>query len=445
MQGSLKRRVLAGGSWVLFGRVITALSTMAINAMLSRLLTQSAFGVYLMAFSLVAVASLVAQLGLSSTVVRLVAESLGLGNPGRARAAVEIAYRYAALGVVAVAAFLLLGGGSWLALGLWDSELLAASLGSVAAWVAVLSFQTLTSETFRSFQDLRLASVFGGVITSLLMIASLGVVSLTEGEASFAQVIVIYMLCGAVSLTVAASFVYRKVVRLGPRQALATREVFAISGPLWINALMVFGLQRSDIWILGATRSAEEVAIYGAAAVLVSLISQTMILVNLIVPPIIAELYALGEKQRLQRVLRNTATVAGLPALAVIIPFVFFGSPVLGLIYPDEYRAGAAVLAVLSVAKLFDVWTGSASFVLSMTGFHAVLMRITIVSSLATIGVAVAVVGRYGGIGVALAIGGGVCVQALWVWISARYYTGIWTHFGIPSVEDVRSLFSRGT
>ncbi|NIR58784.1 MAG: flippase, partial [Gammaproteobacteria bacterium] len=60
------------------------------------------------------------------------------------------------------------------------------------------------------------------------------------------------------------------------------------------------------------------------------------------VPPYIAELYARGEKRRLERILRQTAALAGIPAIVVLVAFIFFGGPILGTFYPDSYAAGAA-------------------------------------------------------------------------------------------------------
>jgi len=72
---SLKRRLLAGGVWVVTGKVITAVSRLAATALLARLLTQEEMGAFGLAFSFVIVGAMAGQLGLQQAVVRLVAES----------------------------------------------------------------------------------------------------------------------------------------------------------------------------------------------------------------------------------------------------------------------------------------------------------------------------------------------------------------------------------
>ena len=164
---SLKQRLVTGGIWVILGKLVTAGSTVFIAALLTRLLPRDAVGVYFIADRLIWLVAMLALLGLNTAVVRLVAEALGQGRPGRARAAIGLVYHYGTIGVAVAAAFLAFGGGAWLALKVWSSPLLAAAIAAVAAWAAVHSLQILTSETFRGFQDLRLATIFGGVTVSV--------------------------------------------------------------------------------------------------------------------------------------------------------------------------------------------------------------------------------------------------------------------------------------
>ena len=115
MQPSLRRHLLTGGMWVVLGKTATAASSLIVRAMLARLLTEEAFGVFSKAFTLVMLGAMVSQLGLHQAVVRIVAESMGAGRVARARAVVAFVYRHALIGVAVVIALLLLGPGAWLA------------------------------------------------------------------------------------------------------------------------------------------------------------------------------------------------------------------------------------------------------------------------------------------------------------------------------------------
>jgi len=431
---------LRGGIWVVAGKVVTAGSTVLISALLTRLLTQEDVGVFFIADKLIWFTAMLGLLGLNAAVVRLVAESLGTDRPGRARAAIGHVYRFAFGGVAVCAGFLAFGGGTWLALRVWQSPLLASLVGLVAVWGMLHSLQILTSETFRGFQFLGLATVFGGVVTGGLSVIVLWAMWAAAWPVTLRQVLLVIVGAAALSLAIALGWLAWHVRRLGPATPLPASEVLRIGVPLWINGLMAYAMTQSDVLVLGMFRPAEEVAIYGASARLVSLVLMSLMLVNLVVPPFIAELYARQERARLERMLRLTATMAGLPAVAVLLVYLAVGAPLLGLVYGEAYRQGAAVLALLSIGRLIHVATGSASITLSMTGHHDALMRITVVASVATIVGTVLAVRPFGGVGVAAVVCAGVIVHSLWIWLTARRATGIWTHVAMPRLREIREL-----
>jgi O-antigen/teichoic acid export membrane protein len=438
---SLKRKLLAGGFWVVLGKLFTAASRLAATGLLARLLTQDEMGSFGLVFSFVTVGAMAAQLGLQQAVVRLVAESIGSARPGRARAAIRLAFRYCTAGNLVLAAFLLLGGGAWLALVIWDAPAIAASMVGIVLWIALWSIQVLAAESFRGFQDLRRATFYGGVITWLLVVALLGMVWLAEGQTTFERVIQIFVGCVALSLLLALIALRRRVRELPPADTLRSRELIGISLPMWVTALTAFALTQSDVWILGAFVAKKEVAIYFSATQLVTLVSMSLMLVNLVVPPFIADLYARGERKRLERILRHTATLAGFPALLALAAFMFFGVPILGLVYGPAFRDGATVLALLSLGRLVNVFTGSCGITMMMTGHQTKLMSITIMTSAVTVGACLLVVRPFGTLGVAAAVCVGTIVQNVAMWLSTRYYTGMWTHVGLPRRQDVQTLF----
>ena len=443
MTPSLRQRLLTGGSWVLAGKVVTALSTLALNAILARTLEKQVYGLYVISFSLVTGAAMLSQLGLHSAVVRLIAESMATERQARARSAVIFTYRWVAIGVVVVSGFLVFGGGNWLAGTVWNKPALAASMGFIAAWAALQSFQVLTSETFRGFHDIRLASIFGGVITGSLSVLLLGLFALSGRPPTLSAILGLIVVSSLSSLALGLYVLHRRVRSLASGEPLSRRTAFGIALPLWINGLCAFGLNQADVLILAAFRPETEVALYGPARMLVGVVVQSMMLVTLVVPPFIAEMYARGEKRRLERMLRLTATMAGIPAFVTLVVYIYFGEAILGLIYGDDYRTGATVLAILSTGRMFSVFAGSAAVTLGMTGHQKTLMRITLLSAVITVGSALLVVDRYGGVGVATVVASGVVLQHLMNWTAARHHTGMWTHIGLPRPAEIRSLFSR--
>ena len=429
---SLSKRLLSGGAWALGVRVAAVVSGLVANALLARLLSPEELGSYFLVVSLVTVSTVIAQLGLGKTVVRLVAESLAIGKPGRARAAVRVVFCYTFLGSIAVAGVLSLGAGRWLATQVFHSQLMAGAMSWVAVMVVITAFRSSLAETFRGFHDIRLASIVGQLAKTLLSAVFFSVVWLAQGHSDLRQVLILSVVAGGTSALVGGLLLHREVRGLGSHGEglLGYTKVFHMAWPLLIYNLTFFLRNKAGIWVLGALGSSEDVAIYGAASSLVVSVSLPLLVMHAVIPPIIAELYVQGKKPALERMLRGTAFIAGVPALLVLVSLVVMGDPILGLVYDDYYRQGATVLTVLSVGRLVAVLAGPCQQVLMMTGHQKILMRITLTTGFVNLLLAFLLVGNHGTAGVAAAAAVSLIFEQLVTVFIVRWRIGVWTPVG---------------
>ena len=147
----LRRRLLSGGAWALGGKILVASTGLISSALLARLLTPQAMGTYFLAYSILTVGTSLAYLGLNGTVVRLVAQGMGLSQFGQVRRVISVVLGVGSLGALGVGlAYLLFG--DELARVVFDAPALAAITGLVAGWLVVASIQGLLSATFQGFQ-----------------------------------------------------------------------------------------------------------------------------------------------------------------------------------------------------------------------------------------------------------------------------------------------------
>ncbi len=425
---SLARRLLSGAAWAFAAKVVGVTSGLAVNAFLARMLPPEEMGAYFLAVSITTFAAIVARFGLKQTIVRLVAESMAKGLPGRAGASLRIVYVITALGALVVGGGYHLAFGAWLAESVFEMPILASVTGLTALWIAVLAFQTPVAETFRGLHDIRLAVFLDGILASALLAATLGVLWLNGYKVSFAQAILLSVVVAAASLLFGTLLFLRRARDLRGEGEIRPPEVLRISGPLFVTNLANQAMTNFSLWIVAAFLTAGEVALYGAAWKLVNLVALPLMLMNMSVQPVIAELHATGDKQRLQAALRGTATLAGVPALAVLAIFIVFGADVLGAVYGSHYCDAALILAVLSVGQIANVWTGSCGQVLVFTGHQRQLMSVTLWTGTASAAMALLGVHYWGLAGAATATAGGRVLQNGAVWLMVRKLTGLWTH-----------------
>lgn len=409
---SLRRRLLSGGAWALGGRVVTAFTGLASNALLARLLSPQDLGTYFLAFSVVSLGAVLGSLGLNQAVVRFVAESMGANQAERARRTVVMVVGIGAIGATVVALMYLLFGGVLGAL--FHAPALAAVTGLVAGWIVVMTLQHLLAETFRGFHDIRLATAFSGLVMGVLLTACLSILWLSEGQATLGVVILLAGISGLTSTLLAGWLLHRKVTSLAPSSPggrVRADKLLRVAWPLMITGVTIFALTQADLWIVGVFRPQEEVAIYGAAVRMVTLVAMPLLIVNAVVPPLIAEMYFQGKKRELQRALRISATLAAIPAIVVLLSFTLFGAPILGAVFGDYYREGATVLALLSVGQLVNVWAGPSGLLLNMTGHHFSAMAITLLSAITALVTAILIVDNAGIAGVGASFAGGLILQ----------------------------------
>lgn len=438
-KGSLKRRLVSGGAWTLGNRLLVTLTQLAALALLARLLPPAEMGVYFLIANLVAVLNVIAQLGLTQSVVRLIADAIARNLPGRARAAILDVLIMGALSAGLSGLLLQFGLGQWLAHTVFHSELMAAMTLWTALWVVLQTLQRFLDEMFRGLHDLRLAAIFGGIVTGILTVGFYGVLYATSGASDLSSVLILNAIAFGVSVVLAGVVLMKKIRPLHGEGELAVREIIVISWPLFLASITNIILLRADLWILGMYAPEQDVAVYGAAARIITVVTIPLTMASAILAPMIAELHAQGEKDRLEKVLRAVATLGGLPALVAILLFVFVGQPGLELLYGDAlYRDGWPVLVLLGLGQLVNVWSGVCIQLMMMTGHQMAVMIITLLTSALAIIGAVLAVKPFGMYGVAAAFASGIALQNIFMVVHS------YRKLGVRSYMLVNPLALRG-
>jgi O-antigen/teichoic acid export membrane protein len=448
----LRRRLLRGGGWAFGGKVLVALTGLISSMLLARLLTLQEAGIYVLAYSILNVGTSLGALGLTGTVVRLVAEGMGLNHFGRVRRVIRVVLGVGTLGALGVGfAYLLFGG--YLAMSLFDKPALAAITG-LAGWIVVGTMQGVLGETFRGFHDIRLATLLGGQTTGAatglatvgLLTTSLFVLWVVNAQPTVATVVLLAICSGAATTLVSGWLLHRRVTGLPPQtpdegskanRKKTLREVLSISLPLLVVTLVMMLRTTGDVWVVGAFLPQGEVGLYGFANRLVSMVTMPMVIITAVAPPLIAEMYSQGRREDLERALRGMSTLTGIPALLTSMACIFFAGPIMGLVFGPEYRGGAIVLSLLSVGLLASVLSGACGIVLSYTGHQKTQMVITIVTSAATLIAMIAAASPYGIAGVAIAKAAGQVLQNVIVLLVVKQKTGMWTHVGFKGISGL--------
>ncbi|MBU1611636.1 MAG: oligosaccharide flippase family protein [Proteobacteria bacterium] len=433
---TIKKKLRKDTAWALILRVLTAISALAINVIVARLLDPEDVATYFLITSMVSMLAFGGSFGLHIAVVRFVAEALGLSQEGRARQAIG---KVMLLSVASsMVMFLLIWGGGMRLINdlFYQSETLAKSTVLVAGWVFVWAVQMNYAEIFRGFNDIRLAVTFRRLGPNALYLVALVAFYFVWPSIGLMAVLWAGLAAWALCLLICWAITARLVAPLNHEGNIGYREILQASWPLGVTTTLSFAMTQMDIWILGALAVMNDLALYGSAAKLTRFVIFPLFILNATLPPLFSSLYAKGEHAELEELLRRSSTWAALFGAITLGVSLVFGRQALGLIYGDFYADGSAYLQLLLVGLFFRLLGGASQMALMMTGNERVTMVLSFMST------AILVVGGiiggkfYGGMGVAWAVVAGQVFQN----ICYMYY--VQKRLGVSALPDFR-VFGR--
>lgn len=435
-----ERNFLGDGMMVAGGRIAAVGGTFMLEAVLARRLEPIAFATYLIAFSVAVALSHLFTLGLNRSLLRRLKSYMPRGETQMALDAIRSGLGLIIVGLPFV--FLGLGVGLWVLS--WAN--IVSFSGTIAVAVLLLSMllamQQTVAETLRSVDLVGAASMFAGVTGGPLFVWIVFSITYFLDTRSLENSLwLLVWVAAAVLLSswcIVAERLRTKLNVAGhPNLPMSPKlPDFRLVVECVSLALVQFAFYTSsqvDLW-LAPYFLGESIADYASSRRLVMLTSAPLQLVNVTVIGTIPLYLASGRIKDLEFVLRKAATVAFLPSLCVLLMYVLFPSQIIGAVYGGRYAEGNAVLQILSVAQLFNVWTGACGLVLIMSGRQVHALIVAIVSASVIAGGALLIEERTPTT-LAYLVAMGITLQFSTLWILARLKVQVWTH---PTVRGWR-------
>lgn len=389
------------------------------NLAIARALGASGAGVFFLALTLITAASVVARLGLDQVFLRHVAADVD-GKDARRFAAI---YRGGLmLSIVAgVSSTLLLFLGREPLADLFSMQ----DLGGVLSWmiwaIVPLGIGMLYGELLKGRGASNSALFLQAVLVPgiLLCCVLLGLI-LSPSSAAIA-----FTMSNVLVLLLAYA-VWRIRMRgsdFGPF-AWDLRRTWFLSSPLLAVALTNFALSWADTLLLGYWGSSRDVGVYGMAMRLATMPSFFLVATASVIAPRLAALHAAGKRDEMEMLSRGSATAMTLLALPVLLVITLFPDWVLAFA-GEEFKVGATVLVILTMAQFVIVVTGPGGFLLSMTGQQRILRDVSVMGAVLNVMLNAALIPLWGINGAAVATATSLIVMNLRLVVEARRHVGV--------------------
>jgi O-antigen/teichoic acid export membrane protein len=137
--------------------------------------------------------------------------------------------------------------------------------------------------------------------------------------------------------------------------------------------------------ILGLFVPSAQIGIYRVAVQMAVLADFGLQVVNPVIAPQIARLYALGDQRRLQRLATNSARMTLLVNVIITMGFLLLGRQFIRLFFGTEFSPAFPALLILLVGGVINSLTGAVAFFLNMTGHEKETLLARLVATFVSI------------------------------------------------------------
>ena len=186
------------------------------------------------------------------------------------------------------------------------------------------------------------------------------------------------------------------------RDSFAWRSLLSASQPLLIVAFMFIIIDSAETILLGLLEDSSSVGIYYVANRIAKLISVLLVVINTILAPRFAALYAANKKTSLEKLMQNSIKYSLVLIAPLLFAFLFVPHWILN-IFGEEFLEGSSILRILTIGQFYNVATGSVGLLLMMCGFEKVMQKSTVLFALCSIALNVIFISAWGYVGAAVA------------------------------------------
>jgi O-antigen/teichoic acid export membrane protein len=390
------KQILSGATMALASKVIGAGAGFVFNMLLARQMGANNYGLFSFVLSLVAILSIISALGLNIAAVGFITAYAIEERWAQLRGMVRWGTSRVYLLSIGVAGCLVLVA-TIPVFAIEEAERRCMSIGSgivVCGAVAIAQAGMLRGLRRVVIAELAESGGFRSVFSLLAVLAAL---AWGKKVASAEQGLWIATLSAVIALLITTIILYRSL----PQPARVSEATYRPRE--WVRMTLPFALMAAagmiqvqvDIFMLRYFAPLRDIGIFSAATRISMLVGFGVASVSAVMSPVIAEMFTLGRRDELQRLIYQTSALTSVAAATVCIAGAVWGHSVLQFFGP-EFVAGYHTLLILLFTQCLNALAGNTVFLMSMMGHQATAARAIVVAVVINIGLNVLLIPCFG-------------------------------------------------
>lgn len=240
-------------------------------------------------------------------------------------------------------------------------------------------------------------NIFMFVVPNAILLLLLLIFTGVSGHYTF----LFYFASVAVVLIIELYFALSKVSGTD-HEVVTMRQMVKYASPMMFSGLMIYLLNWTDIFMLGAIVSENEVGQYNAAYKVASLGMLVITSINIVLAPQISAFFNQGDIGGMKLAVKKATRLIIAFTIPIVGGIIVFADFLLGLLGKEFIQAKAALI-LIAAGVMVNAFTGTVDQVLNMTGNQRLLRNITIAGFTINVVLNLVLIPKYGINGAAIA------------------------------------------
>jgi O-antigen/teichoic acid export membrane protein len=397
------RKIAKGTGIVFTGTIIGLFLGFAGRIVLVRYTTQSEYGIYCLAFTVVSIFVVISTLGLGEGSTRYIACFRGKGEDGNVRGVISSSIKIVLVASVAIAAISFFVS-DFISVNIFHTPELSTVLKIFSIAIPFTVLINVFIAIFRGFGRVAAKVYFQDIVRPVLYILFL--VTVVLSGLSFLGVVCAYVLSIAVTCVVFVGY----VVKISPLSIGGggvtnpmTKKLLSFSVPLLVVGMLMLVMSWTDTLMLGYFKSPDVVGAYNAALPLANLIPMVLTSLGFLYSPIVSSLYGKNQMEELGRSYAISTKWCFMGTLPLFFVLFLFPDVVLNLLFGSRYIGAAVALQILAFGFFLNPATGPNYHTLVAMGKTKIIMQTFVISGTINIILNITLIPSLGIVGAAIA------------------------------------------
>lgn len=358
--------IVKKSGFVFIGKIIGVALTMVFTFIVARFIGAEIYGKYVYIFSILSFFSIFIRLGLDNGILYFIPKLRSENKKEEIENFITTTLFFVIIASIIVILFLRYFGAGWLSTILNKPEIYDG-LRLMAPMLVLMGLQALIISIFKSYNSVK-EFVFATNIIKPITQSILIIIFAYVGYKFYGIVIAV-----SVGFILAIGFLLIKLrdkiekLNFGLDYLNDYKKVVIYSAPIFLNGVVAFFIQKTDIFMIGYFLTNIEVGVYDVALKVGTLSVFILTSFNTLFAPRISELYGKERMDQVEQLYKKITNYVISITFFLFLMILIFNQEIM-LIFGREFLIGSTALVIIGLGQIVNAGVGSAGYMNMMTG-----------------------------------------------------------------------------